>query len=90
MNEEQFAEWEYTVPEFRDYLKETFKVTREGKPITLNYAHLLCGYGRLPKEMGGWVLKIRKVRGRKAITITDQKFDFNAGNRKEVGTPINS
>jgi len=83
MNEEQFEVGEYTVPEFRDYLQETFKVTTEGKPITLNYAHLLCGYGRLPKEMGGRVLKIRKVRGRKAVTITDEKFNFNAGNRKK-------
>ena len=83
MDENQFQEGEMTIPEFRKYLINKYTVTSEGKEISLNYAHVICGYGRMPKTWGGNILEVRKIRGVKVVKISEKLFDFNSGNRKK-------
>jgi len=80
---------EMTVPEFKEWLVEKFGKTSKGKEITANYTHLCVNYGRLPKEFGGWVITHKIYHGIKIITITNELFDFNQGNKgktKKDGT----
>lgn len=71
-----FEEGEMTMKEFLKYLQEKYIANLNGKPFTLNYAHSIANYGRMPRHYGGNVLRVRKVRGVKTVKIMPEKFEF--------------
>ena len=52
-----FSEDEMTVKEFLAYLKTKYIANLNGKPFTVNYAHSLLNYGRMPRHYGGNILE---------------------------------
>lgn len=73
---EKFDEGEMTVPQFIKYLTDTYGLTLNKKPFTLNYAHSVIMAGKMPRHYGGNKLRVRKVRGVKTVKILAEKYKF--------------
>ena len=82
----QFDEAEMTLPEFRKYLEDKYVRTIAGGIFTLNYAHSIANQGHMPKHYGGFILRVRKVRGKKTVKITSDRYKFYERD-KEYDTP---
>ena len=71
-----FSEDEMTVKEFLAYLKTKYIANLNGRPFTVNYAHSLLNYGRMPRHYGGNILEVKRVRGIKTVKILPELYIF--------------
>lgn len=84
---EKFDEGEMTVPQFIEYLTDTYGLTLNKKPFDYNYAHSVLMAGKMPRHYGGNMLRVRKVRGIKTVKILEEKYKFYDRNKEYEVSP---
>lgn len=72
-----------SIPSFRDYLAEKYKVTSENQEITIIYTHSLIDMKRLPLHWGGNLLDIVIYSGKKFVKVSDKLREKLTPGRKK-------